>query len=333
MDFSAFHSNPRRALELDCRARGALADSLASIFDACREQLAWSKSIEQDLMDALRAHTVAPAVFGLYAELVEAVLADDFRTAQDRMDALLRPALRVAASPRVVTLNVDFLGSGLPDLYTRVINDDPDNAVRLAEVEACELARGQTLHMATADLLRASDPALLEEIQRLSHEVVLVQNGVGAGEVALGFEGASTFYLWGAVLLNSERLRSRPRFAQALAHEAGHAYLLGTTLGAPLVENDPSERYASPLRADPRPMDGLVHASFVLARMIWCQDRLLDSGCLDRAEREEAERARSRNHHLFETGEGLIASEARFTPEGAELWHAARDWVHAGCPI
>jgi HEXXH motif-containing protein len=52
-----------------------------------------------------------------------------------------------------------------------------------------------------------------------------------------------------------------------LTHEAAHSLLLGYTLGAPLVESDPAERFSSPLREDLRPMDGIVHATYVLARM------------------------------------------------------------------
>ena len=189
------------------------------------------------------------------------------------------------------------------------------------------MARGQALHQATAALLETAAPALLREIETVAPQVVLVRDA-GPDAPPGAFGGASTFYLWGAVVLNSARQQTRPQMAEALAHEAAHGYLLGSTLGLPMVGNEPAARYKSPLRTDPRPMDGLVHASFVLARMVWCQDALLRSGLLDGPERDEAAAARASNRGRFQGSQGLIETEAQFTPEGAALWTAARDWLH-----
>ncbi len=60
----------------------------------------------------------------------------------------------------------------------------------------------------------------------------------------------------------------------ALLHETAHQLLFGLSLDQPVVENDVEERYASPLRPDPRPMDGIFHATFVCARMRYGYVRL-----------------------------------------------------------
>ena len=98
-------------------------------------------------------------------------------------------------------------------------------------------------------------------------------------EKLLQFDGASTFYLWGAVFVRVAG-KSPVELAEALAHETGHLLLFGLTIGRPLVENSYDERYASPLREDPRPMEGLVHAAYVLARMHYTRASLLKSGAL-----------------------------------------------------
>ena len=326
----SFKPSPAHAAHLDRQVRAALADSLEAVFAACVDLPASSPGAQAALLAAVRGHAVPPAVFALYAELVEAVLADDHGGAQESMDALLRDANREVARPRVVTLDPCDLGAGGPDVYARALDDDPGATLRIAAVDAPELARGRALHVATAGLLRDAAPELLGEIACLARETVLARDAGAPG--ATGFGGASTFYLWGAVVLNSARLRSRAEMAEALAHEAAHAYLLGSTLGAPLVENDAAERFLSPLRADPRPMDGVVHAAFVLARLVWCGDRMLGSALLSPEERGEVEARRM--HHLgqFADTVPLIERSARFTAEGAPLWAAARDWVAAGCP-
>jgi hypothetical protein len=65
----------------------------------------------------------------------------------------------------------------------------------------------------------------------------------------------------------------------------------------------------------------------VLARMMWCQDRLLQSGLLQTQEQSEATLARAANRDRFIASQGVIEAEARFTRDGALLWTAARDWV------
>ncbi len=326
-----FRPDALRAAELDRRVRQALADSLASVFEAAQGYLSASCAAQTRLLTAVRSHPITPGAFAMYAELVEALHAEERISAQRLLDMMLRPAMAEPSIARVVTLDEASLGEGIPDLYARAVDDDPGVRIRLAAVGAEELARGRALCHAAADLLHAAAPDLEGEIEHVAHQLVLVRDAFLDGGSA-AFDGAATFYLWGAVVLNITRQTTRTQLATALAHEAGHAYLLGTMLGAPLVDNDPSERFRSPLRSDPRPMDGLVHASFVLARMLWCQDRMLDCGLLEAAEEREVRAARAVNHRLFVDSAGLIASQACFRPEGGKLWQAAQEWVANGCP-
>ena len=327
-----FWPNCARAVEIDRRARASLADSLGSVFGACRAHLAANDADQTAMLTALRSHRVAPAVFGLYADLVDALFAEDDTTAQRLLSRLTHPIWRERVSARVVTLDDGALGEGVAALYARALDDDANTSVRIRAVDDEELARGRALYDEATSLLRIVAPDLFAEIAALAHETVFVRDASEVGEQSTGFDGASTFYLWGAVVLNATRQHCRTGLAVALAHEVGHAYLLGSTLGAPLVDNDASERYASPLRLDPRPMDGLVHASFVLARMIWCQDRMLASGLLSNAEQQEVCAERAVNYARFKSSAPLIALHARFSETGRGLWTAARDWVADGCP-
>jgi len=326
MACDAFLPNPARAAVVDRTVRAALIGSLDTIFEACAGTLAWQVNDQDALLGALRSHAVSPAIYGIYTELVEALLAEDMRIAQERLDMLLRPHLRGWAIPGIVTLDEVCLGEGLPALYARTIDDDAEVPLQIAAVDDAERARSEVLHDNTIALLGKAAPELLGEIETMAAQVVVVRDAGTAGPLG-SFGGASTFCLWGAIVLNSARHQTRPQMAEALAHEAGHSYLLGSTLGGPLVVNDPTERYCSPLRADARPMDGLVHASFVLARMIWRHDQLLQSGLLDEKERKDTLRARNASRDRFLDSRPLIEAQARFTSEGETLWTAARNWV------
>jgi hypothetical protein len=57
-------------------------------------------------------------------------------------------------------------------------------------------------------------------------------------------------------------------YFEHLIHEASHLHLFAMMGEDPLVLNPDSERFSSPLRADKRPMSGIFHATFVIARII-----------------------------------------------------------------
>jgi HEXXH motif-containing protein len=113
--------------------------------------------------------------------------------------------------------------------------------------------------------------------------------------------------------------------AEALSHECAHCLLHAFTWAEPLVENEPSERYPSPLRRDARPMEGVVHATYVLARMHHCIERLLACGLLDAEERSRATAALSDHVRGFADGLGTIEAHARFTIRGAPIFASARE--------
>ena len=62
---------------------------------------------------------------------------------------------------------------------------------------------------------------------------------------------------------------------QRIAHEATHNLLFGLCADGPLADNDDGERHASPLRPDARPIDGVLHATCVSARVHRMLSRLL----------------------------------------------------------
>jgi hypothetical protein len=116
------------------------------------------------------------------------------------------------------------------------------------------------------DLMAAVAPELRDEIAIVSPQVLLARSAAPSGG---GFGGASSFCLWGCLALNAEALVDPWDGFVNLVHESAHGLLFAHARRQPLVLNPPEERYASPLRSDQRPMDGIFHAAFVSAREIW----------------------------------------------------------------
>ena len=104
----------------------------------------------------------------------------------------------------------------------------------------------------------------------------------------------------------------------------------GAGVNGPLVENGSEESYAHPLRQDPRPMDGVFHAAYVIARMHQTVERLIESGVLDEEQTEAARKDLALHRRYFEEADSVIRSGGRLTPLGKQAIAAAR--AHLSVP-
>jgi hypothetical protein len=311
---------------LDERVRDSLAVSLSEIAQAIGGEIGFPPSQAEPLIRRLSAGPVAPGLFAIYTALVEAALREDAAEAAALAGQLGQACEEAVQSLRLVNLTDEDLGPGQAERYRRLITgDEPEIIIPLAPVDEAERLRAGRLMATTLALLDTAAPEIAGELRALVREVVTVHSAAQAGDsAALELDGASSFYLWGALLLNSARQRGRVSMAVTLVHEAMHGLLFGMSLGAPLVENAPEERYPSPLRDDLRPMDGLVHATYVLARMIDCLQRLLRSSQLTPDEIFAARIALAQHQAEYAAGLATVTAAARFTPIGAAAFHAMR---------
>ena len=311
-----FLPDPLGARQIDDNVRRHVADSLAAVAEALAQDLPDSHAVLDRLIDALRAGPVRPAVVAIYSDLVSAIAAGDARLLGDALaSAAALPDLSAPGACRAVTLRDPDLGPGMAASYLRHADDDPEIVLDIAALDPETLAASEAALAAATARVRSADPDLAGEVEALVREVVFAR----AGDRGPAFDGATTFYLWGAVLLNVEAIGDVQRLAENLVHEAAHVRLLGATRAAPLVRNSPDERFASPLRPDPRPMEGIVHANYVIARLHYLAARTLEGAArIDRL---------AQYREKFEVADGIVAAEARFTEDGAALYGAARDYM------
>jgi HEXXH motif-containing protein len=295
--------------------RARLADSISYIFAEVGSDLAVDDDAVARLVAEVRSQRQSPQRFGLYYDLVLAIDRDDAEHAR-------RLAARLAAPRDPVTFRISRIQDRPDDeaeRYMRLLLSDPElaNAVNAEQFEA-----GRARVSDALALLDAGFPEMAEEICVLLHEIVLAAGTAEPG--ALSFTAASSYMLWGAMLFNAVEPLSRLDIAQSLAHESGHNLLFGLCTDGPLVENPDDEFYPSPLRADPRPMDGVVHAVYIVARMHMTVQRLLEAGMLEPGERAGAEEDLATHLRNFEKGDRTIRDAARLTPIGERIMADAR---------
>ncbi|WP_240791017.1 aKG-HExxH-type peptide beta-hydroxylase [Roseomonas sp. AR75] len=301
--------------------RARLAASLRTLAEAASGLIACDAAAIGALADLVAARPVRPAVMARYAEAMLAIGAGDAATAEAALAALADPALRTPALPRTVTLDDDDLGPGVAALYTRLLNDDPDSPVAIRALDAAERDAAPSRIAAALALL---GPDFAGELASVAQEVVAVAAAPGG---ALHFQGATSFHLWGAIALNLPAHPTDAALAVTLAHESGHAVLFAQSFGAPLTANDPASRYASPLRETPRPMEGIVHATWVLARMHLAIERMLAGGAADAAAREALRAMRGDIRRDYAAGLAVVDAAARFTPEGEAAFAPAAAYM------
>ncbi len=320
-----FEPSAERVRFLDQRMRLRLQDSLRYIADQAQGQLGLDQERFQSFLTRLAQQPVSPLIFSFYSDAVFAIEEDDLEEAT----RLFREMLQVPAHSGA--LNISALGDPAEDAisrrYARFIDTDPSAPFEVfpPSAEATTNCRAQITEAFA--LMDAGDPALAAEIRALLREIVLAAGT--EDPKAMTFDGASAFMLWGAIILNANRRDGALGMVQMLAHESAHNLLFGWSADETLVENPPGALYPSPLRVDPRPMDGIYHATFVTARMHRAVRRLLDSGVLPPALQEKARQELAHNAALFAKGMETVERHGQLTPLGEAVIHGARDYMAA----
>jgi HEXXH motif-containing protein len=85
-----------------------------------------------------------------------------------------------------------------------------------------------------------------------------------------GLRGETCNIVFGSIWLRIPEPHEHPvaYWIEHLVHEISHLQLIALGIHDKLVLNSDVERFPAPIREDPRPMFGVLHATFVLARMV-----------------------------------------------------------------
>jgi len=148
------------------------------------------------------------------------------------------------------------------EAWSALLNEGSDGRLVLAaptdnEIKTFTLALNDALN-----LLALAAPAKALAWRRSIRMVVPVLNDP-ASEIRLG--GGSSLFLPGVLVLNIAQASSPCELLASLVHEAAHVQLNSLCQHEPLALNAADECYRSPLRQDPRPMEGVLHAGYVCA--------------------------------------------------------------------
>lgn len=286
MEAPCFEPSAARALELRRAMDAALWRSIGAL--AKRE-------LDLDLTGPLPAAACARALdYGAYFDLAaadcrpvpvpSAALAASKARLRHRLLEVI-PEEAQSCGPLVTNLAADDYPSVDVERLKRWWDIEPDNAMGLTGVDNAARDAARRAIALALDHLLACAPEMHGEVTALVRDIVLARPD---GSQRMDFGGVTSFALWGAFAINVDAHHGWPRYFQTIVHETAHNLLFAIARNEPLVGSRKVERHASPLREDPRPMDGIFHAMFVSARESVALDRLLirhqQASCLGPAE-------------------------------------------------
>lgn len=320
-----FKPDKRRAFVLDARMRLRLAESIEHVGERSRGIISVDEQALSHLVATLRGnHRFPAAAFALYYDVVEAIFDHRLTDAEALLTELCsqspvsEPLTFARLDPAVTDVRtVDrYCRMVDTDKLTRFVFNPPPPQAADEFPEFC--------HRAIA-LMTQADPELAGEFGGLVCEIVLASGRSTDGKIR--FAGASSFLLWGAIVVSPSAHRTPISLVEGLAHESAHSLLFGLMVDEPLVLNPDWERFQSPLRDDPRPMDGIYHATFVVARVHYAMERLLASELLNAAAREEANEILVTNRMAFAEGLPIIERHGQLTSRGTAIIAAAKTYM------
>jgi HEXXH motif-containing protein len=262
-----------------------------------------------------------PAAHALQAAMRDAATRNDVGAIRALL-AAHRPVLSLPEplEPcRVVAWGANGPEASETVLLQAAFSDDIGLTAKLVTPGAQVVERTSRMVAALRSDLAAATPAWCVELETLVSTILLATTE----ESSQRFGGASAFAAWGAILVNPTANDTPRKLALTLIHESSHLKLFHAYLDDEVVLNDPNATYTSPLRRETRPMNGIFHAAFVLARMILFSTDLLQSGQTD-AVLGHGETARLRDDlrrsiGLFDEAHGVIEAHGELTPKGSAI--------------
>jgi len=320
----SFYPSENIVREFDQTTRERLADSLTYLADVCSETIRLSQPQWDQALDRIRTQSILPETLAAYYELVDAIQNDNFDFAKSLFQEILE------SKPAGVALKVIAFRSPDTDRrskrYLNQVDTDPKNPFNIFPASQDDFDRAEQLINEALDLLETESPALFEEIKALLRRVML---GSGPSETGLHtFDGASAPGLWGAIVLNAVEPKDVVDMVQTLAHESCHNLLFGYCIDDRFVNNSDDEHHSSPLRIDPRPLDGIYHATFVLARMHYAVATIALSPKLSPELQQKAQHEMEHRKIGFYDGLSTLKKYADTTQQGKALIDAAEAYMN-----
>lgn len=287
------------------------------------------QTVLERITEQLESAPVSPWVFGLYSKLVAELSKDPQKDAGEIFDDIAR-----AASLRPDEGIVAFADPALPaawwNHFRLLFDTDRQRPFKPQSPSSEDFALCQKEIETALALLERADPIWRDEVGSLMPMIVL--GAPRSADAVDLFNGASTFFLWGASLINANLRRSTVSLVDLLVHESSHVLLFGVSADSALTTNSGHERYDSPVRKDKRPIDGIFHACFVSTRVHLALEGLLRGASLSGEDLRIARDRQEYNGTAARAALDTLAVHAKPTERGDKILGTLRSYWASAAP-
>ena len=325
----SFLPDRERACAIDARMRNELADSIAYLKMQLQDQSpnpnikGRLEKLDHVISTLRNNNRVRPAVFGHYYRLVFSILNNE-KDLPNKLDNLAA-ALQVQPELTIRDLSATGLGSdSLVTLYQQCLDTDENMKFGFLSPEPKNSKQMRESVNRALQLMSRILPELFEETHAIISEIVLASAPKTPNSPS--FDGASSYQLWGALVLNADEDKSDMEMLETLAHEEAHSLLFGLTIAEPLVYDDEGS-FKSPLRQDLRPMDGIYHATYVSARVHYAMQQAFNSSLLDKSQKQECKQQIVASRKAFYDGFEVISAAAKLSDTGRVIMQNASEFM------
>jgi HEXXH motif-containing protein len=268
-----------------------------------------------EALKQIRAHKVVPGLFGRYFDLVLELTQGNHQVAVELFGQILEGSIhepdRLLLRFGPKDLNND------QERYARLVDLGGENPGFLATPGDDAWQRIERELPQAQQLIEQADTGLRAELDGLVCQVIAAAP-LSTPNVRQ-FGGASSLMLWGAIVINAQSHDNPVKLAEGLVHEATHHLLFALSKDEPLVINAIEGSFDSPLRSDDRPLDGVYHATFVCARLVYFYRCLTKLPNFTWDESAALTSLASVYQKRFQQGLATVRKEARLTSLGATL--------------
>jgi hypothetical protein len=305
----------KRASLLKNTTHEKVLTSLQMLMDVCEGFL----KNPEDTREGLLKIPFSPFLCGLNAGLLDAVETRNEARAKDLIQ-VLQGAESFASLPPHLTYALPPFPQGLEEEFLKACTLELPDDTWVKAPDSSLIPLNQRLIDRALAVLSQIDPEMADEHRILiQHYVLLDANNLVAG---------SSFEFLGLIFIGAiEDPHGVLEMLYYLVHEQTHQYLYHLTAQDPFVLNDNTDRHSAPLRADARPMEGIFHATVVLARCLRVFAKLKGKEALTGIPESQLQTYCQEYGSSFTKGARTVLAYGQLTPLGDAIIRSSLDMV------
>lgn len=273
-----------------------------------------------------KKEVIHPLVYAYYRELTISIAASELE------EALVCPGLDhvglgLSGWKPIAADSYEVVTADSPDSpystagFEKLLNEGTSGRLRLAAVTQEELEVSRNQIERALSLWRQFDSAGYHRWLSIIRQIVFV-NVAPESEITLG--GASSLFLPGVVILSVNTDLADLEVLASLVHESCHTHLNMLCQFEALTLNEAGEVFVSPLRCDARPMEGIIHATYVCSEIRETMRALSRRPPDERLAKEAAAQIEKLSSFTAD-GMSVITANARLTTTGDMVVRCIRE--------